>query len=491
MPSSATCEDLFAAGDQPRCRADGDAGGEVAEDGAETDALEQRGRDHRAAEQQKDFGIDDRRCRHSHAIFPVLKAPVIRRLADRVARHATFARTHCTRQAGTIDGARSGVRKRARPRFRAGIQEIARNPMKNSVDASRLVDRVAALVEAARKAGADAADAVAVRGRSSSVSVRLGKVEATEVVGERRHLAARLRRQAGRQRLGDRGLRPDELAERAVAMARVSPEDPYQGLADPARLARSIRDLDLFDDTEISAERAEGGRACRGGGGACRQGRHQFRRQRRQRRARRPGARHLARLRRPVCRLALLALGQRHCRRGHGDGARLRLFLAAAFRRSRRARPTIGRKAGERAVRRLNARKAETGPVTVDLRSARGARHRRPSRRRHQRRLGRPQDQLPARHDGQADRLQRRDRDRRSAERARPGLAAVRRRRRRGRDAATWSKDGVLQHWFLSTSAARELGLETNGRGVAFAARRYRRHRPIWRSSRATRRRRS
>ena len=51
-------QDFFAAGDQPRCRADGDAGGEVAEDGAETDALEQRRRDHRAAEQQQNFGID-------------------------------------------------------------------------------------------------------------------------------------------------------------------------------------------------------------------------------------------------------------------------------------------------------------------------------------------------------------------------------------------------------------------------------------------------
>ena len=46
-------------------------------------------------------------------------------------------------------------------------------------DAARLTDRVAALVEAAKKAGADAADAVAVRGRSTSVSVRLGKVEST------------------------------------------------------------------------------------------------------------------------------------------------------------------------------------------------------------------------------------------------------------------------------------------------------------------------
>ncbi|RUX99702.1 TldD/PmbA family protein, partial [Mesorhizobium sp. M7A.F.Ca.US.005.03.2.1] len=47
-------------------------------------------------------------------------------------------------------------------------------------DAAKLTDRVAALVEAAKKAGADAADAVAVRGRSTGVSVRLGQVEATE-----------------------------------------------------------------------------------------------------------------------------------------------------------------------------------------------------------------------------------------------------------------------------------------------------------------------
>ncbi|TIX30528.1 MAG: TldD/PmbA family protein, partial [Mesorhizobium sp.] len=38
------------------------------------------------------------------------------------------------------------------------------------------------------------------------------------------------------------------------AMARVSPEDPYQGLADPALLAGKPRDLDLFDATEVSAD---------------------------------------------------------------------------------------------------------------------------------------------------------------------------------------------------------------------------------------------
>ncbi|TGS72585.1 DNA gyrase modulator, partial [Mesorhizobium sp. M8A.F.Ca.ET.181.01.1.1] len=47
---------------------------------------------------------------------------------------------------------------------------------------------------------------------------------------------------------------PNALAERAVAMARVSPEDPFQGLADPALLARNLRDLDLFDPPEVSAD---------------------------------------------------------------------------------------------------------------------------------------------------------------------------------------------------------------------------------------------
>jgi PmbA protein len=52
--------------------------------------------------------------------------------------------------------------------------------MNDNLDAARLTDRVAGLVEAAIKAGADDADAVAVRGRSTGVSVRLGKVESTE-----------------------------------------------------------------------------------------------------------------------------------------------------------------------------------------------------------------------------------------------------------------------------------------------------------------------
>src|SRR6187399_2343505 len=109
--------------------------------------------------------------------------------------------------------------------------------MTDTLDAAKLTDRVAALVEAAKRAGADAADAVAVRGRSTGVSVRLGKVENTEssegddvslrvFVGKR---VASVSATAASD--------PKVLAERAVAMAKVSPEDPYQGLADPALLA--------------------------------------------------------------------------------------------------------------------------------------------------------------------------------------------------------------------------------------------------------------
>ena len=121
--------------------------------------------------------------------------------------------------------------------------------MTNSVDASKLVDRVAALVEAARKAGADAADAVAVRGRSSSVSVRLGKVEATES-SESDDIALRVfvgKRVASVSATAASDA--DALAERAVAMARVSPEDPYQGLADPARLAKIDPRISTFSTT--------------------------------------------------------------------------------------------------------------------------------------------------------------------------------------------------------------------------------------------------
>ena len=44
-----------------------------------------------------------------------------------------------------------------------------------------------------------------------------------------------------------------ELVERAVAMARTVPEDPYVGLAEPDQLTKYLPDLDICDDTELAA----------------------------------------------------------------------------------------------------------------------------------------------------------------------------------------------------------------------------------------------
>ena len=52
--------------------------------------------------------------------------------------------------------------------------------MSDLLDQSPLLDLAERLVAAARRAGADAADAVAVRSVSLSVEVRDGKVEETE-----------------------------------------------------------------------------------------------------------------------------------------------------------------------------------------------------------------------------------------------------------------------------------------------------------------------
>src|SRR5262249_33974239 len=49
----------------------------------------------------------------------------------------------------------------------------------------------------------------------------------------------------------------DELAERAVAMARIAPEDKFAGLAMPDQLATSIPDLDLLDAELPSVARLE------------------------------------------------------------------------------------------------------------------------------------------------------------------------------------------------------------------------------------------
>ena len=91
-------------------------------------------------------------------------------------------------------------------------------------DQSALSDLAQRLVDAARRAGADAADAIAVRGVSQGVEVRDGRVEETERsegddVGLRVFVGQRQAVVSTNDVTGD-GIA--KLAERAVAMARVA-----------------------------------------------------------------------------------------------------------------------------------------------------------------------------------------------------------------------------------------------------------------------------
>ncbi len=116
---------------------------------------------------------------------------------------------------------------------------------------------LAAVLAAAKKAGADAADALFVEGVSSSVSYRLGKLEDVERA-ESSDLGLRVFVGNRVAIVSSTDFSADALAAlpaRAVTMARLAPEDKYAGLAPTDRLARDIPALDLEDAGEPSAER--------------------------------------------------------------------------------------------------------------------------------------------------------------------------------------------------------------------------------------------
>ena len=235
---------------------------------------------------------------------------------------------------------------------------------------SELADR---LLQAARKAGADAADAVAMRSVSQSIEVRDGAVEESER-SEGNDVGLRVlvgRRQAVVSTNDVAGDGVAALAERAVAMARAAPEDRFAGLADPDRLARNIPDLDLVDRTlpdvgalEQAARRAEeaglavkgvtksdGASASAGIGGMVLMTSHGF-----------SGS----------------YLGSRHgvsmtAIAGEGTGMERDYDYSSALHAADLDAPEkIGRSAGERAVERLNPRKVATKkvPVVFDRRVA-------------------------------------------------------------------------------------------------------------------------
>jgi PmbA protein len=124
--------------------------------------------------------------------------------------------------------------------------------------------RTADLVAAARKAGADAADVLYVCNNSTQISVRLGALEDVErSEGEEIGLRLFVGRRSASVSSSDLSAEAlGALVERAVAMAREAPEDPYAGLAPEDRLLRGPAvDVDGDDGADPSPaalrERAE------------------------------------------------------------------------------------------------------------------------------------------------------------------------------------------------------------------------------------------
>ena len=115
--------------------------------------------------------------------------------------------------------------------------------------------RAAALVEAALKAGADAADVLYIGEASTGVQVRLGELEDVgrsegEEIGLRLFVGRRSASVSSSD-LADEAL--DALVERAAAMAREAPEDPYAGLAPEEKLYRGgCGDLEADDGSDPS-----------------------------------------------------------------------------------------------------------------------------------------------------------------------------------------------------------------------------------------------
>jgi PmbA protein len=260
----------------------------------------------------------------------------------------------------------------------------------------------------------------------------------------------------------------DRLAQRAVAMARVAPEDRFAGLADASQLAREIPDLDLLDPElpsvavlEARAKQAEaaglavkgvtkseGSSASAGIGGMVLATSHGFR-----------GA-YLS-SRQGVSMSAIA-----------GEGTAMERdydFTSALHASDLEAAEAIGRSAGERAVARINPRKVATKkvPVVFDRRVAGGIVGHLASAINGSsvaRKTSFLRDKLGERLFAAGIRIVD-DPLRRRGLRSRPfdgeGVA--------GHPLAVID-DGVLKTWFLDCATARELGLATTGhaqRGVS------------------------
>src|SRR5215470_7323337 len=113
-------------------------------------------------------------------------------------------------------------------------------------DARDMLERV---LRDAKAAGADAADALFVENVSASVSYRLGKLEDVERA-ESHDLGLRVFIGQKVAFISSTDLSREslsQLAGRAIAMAKLAPEDKFAGLAPKDRLAKDVPALDIED----------------------------------------------------------------------------------------------------------------------------------------------------------------------------------------------------------------------------------------------------
>jgi len=109
----------------------------------------------------------------------------------------------------------------------------------------------------AKKSGADGADATLAKGTGTSVQIRLGALESVEQADD---YQLGLRVFVGQRTASVSTSKLDKdsvglLVERAIAMAKIAPEDPFARLADASEQATDLPDIDCFDATELTTER--------------------------------------------------------------------------------------------------------------------------------------------------------------------------------------------------------------------------------------------
>lgn len=126
-------------------------------------------------------------------------------------------------------------------------------------DPQKLQEIAADLIARARRAGADAAEATVSESRTTELSVRDGALEDIE---RSESLDAGVRVFVGAKQAGvafsDLSEHGRTLTiERAVAMARLSPEDPFSALAEAERLCRNPPEIAMFDETQWSPDELE------------------------------------------------------------------------------------------------------------------------------------------------------------------------------------------------------------------------------------------